>query len=108
VVLAGVENGDKKRKELINSSLVFMSPVLTPNGVYSARIKSAGNEIRPSLEPMDPALTRRNLRKLREEQSQIDRSKSRLTLLASFAQPSCVTLFPVTTFFHRGRYLIVT
>jgi hypothetical protein len=108
VVLAGVENGDKKRKEQITSSLVFMSPVLTPNGVYSARIKSAGNEIRPSLEPMDPALPRRNLRKLREEQSQIDRSKSRLTLLASFAEPSCVTLFPVTTFFHRGRYLIVT
>jgi len=29
---------------------------------------------------MDPALARRNLRKLRKEQSQIDRSKSRLTL----------------------------
>ncbi len=29
---------------------------------------------------MDPALARRNLRKLQEEQSQIDRSKSQLTL----------------------------
>ena len=50
------------------------------NGVYYARIKSASKEIRPGLETMDHALARRNLRKLREEQSQIDRSKSRLTL----------------------------
>jgi hypothetical protein len=28
------------------------------NGVYYARIKSAGKEIRPSLEPMDPTLAR--------------------------------------------------
>jgi len=50
------------------------------NGVYYARIKSSGKEIRRSLETTDPALARRNLRKLRNEQSQIDRSKSRLTL----------------------------
>jgi integrase len=50
------------------------------NGVYYARIKSGGKEIRRSLETTDPALARRNLRKLRNEQSQIDRSKSRLTL----------------------------
>jgi hypothetical protein len=47
---------------------------------------------------MDPALAWRNLRKLREEQRQIDRPKSRLTLLEPFAQPPCVTLFAVTTF----------
>jgi integrase len=50
------------------------------NGVYYARIKSGGKEIRRSLETTDPALARRNLHKLRTEQSQIDRSKSRLTL----------------------------
>src|SRR5947208_13609165 len=52
------------------------------NGVYYARIKSSGKEIRRSLETTDPALARRNLRKLRNEQSQIDRSKSRLALRA--------------------------
>jgi integrase len=50
------------------------------NGVYYARIKSSGKEIRRSLETTDPALARRNLRNLRNEQSQIDRSKNRLTL----------------------------
>jgi integrase len=50
------------------------------NGVYYARIKSGGKEIRRSLGTTDPALARRNLRKLRDEQTQIDRSKSRLTL----------------------------
>lgn len=50
------------------------------NGVYYARIKSGGKEIRRSLETIDPALARRNLAKLRNEQNQIDRSKSRLTL----------------------------
>jgi len=50
------------------------------NGVYYARIKSSGKEIRRSLETTDPALARRNLSKLRNEQSQIDRSKNRLTL----------------------------
>src|SRR5207253_5744315 len=50
------------------------------NGVYYARIKSAGKEIRRSLQTTDPALARRNLRKLREEQQQIDRSKGRMTL----------------------------
>jgi hypothetical protein len=43
------------------------------NGVYYARIKSSGKEIRRSLETTDPALARRNLRKLRNEQNQIDR-----------------------------------
>jgi len=50
------------------------------NGVYYARIKTGGKEIRRSLGTTDPALARRNLTKLRREQSQIDRSKSRLTL----------------------------
>jgi integrase len=50
------------------------------NGVYYARIKSAGKEIRQSLRTTDPALARRNLATLRNEQRQIDHSKSHLTL----------------------------
>jgi integrase len=50
------------------------------NGVYYARFESGGKEIRRSLETTDPALARRNLRNLRNEQSQIDRSKNWLTL----------------------------
>jgi integrase len=50
------------------------------NGVYYARIKSGGKEIRRSLATTDPALARRNLTQLRNEQGQIDRSKSKLTL----------------------------
>jgi integrase len=50
------------------------------NGVYYARIKSDGKEIRRSLETTDRQLASRNLKKLKEEQSQIDRSKSKMTL----------------------------
>jgi integrase len=50
------------------------------NGVYYARIKSDGKEIRRSLETTDRQLANRNLKKLKEEQSQIDRSKSKMTL----------------------------
>jgi len=50
------------------------------NGAYYARIKSHGKEIRRSLGTTDPALARRNLARLREEQRHIDPSKSRLTL----------------------------
>lgn len=50
------------------------------NGVYYARIKSSGKEIRRSLETTDPALARSNLSKLRNEQSQIGRSKNRVAL----------------------------
>lgn len=50
------------------------------NGVYYARIKSAGKEIRRSLETTIPALARHNLAKLRDRESQIDRSKSKMTL----------------------------
>ena len=51
-----------------------------PNGVYYARIKTEGKELRRSLETTDPALARRNLRKLRDEQREIDRSQGKLTL----------------------------
>src|SRR5207253_3507071 len=50
------------------------------NGVYYARIKCAGKEIRRSLETTDKALARRNLAKLRNDEEQIDRSKSWMTL----------------------------
>src|SRR5438105_955336 len=50
------------------------------NGTYYARIKVGGKEIRRSLETTDPALARRNLSKLRDEEAQIDRSKGKLTL----------------------------
>src|SRR3954452_4813614 len=56
------------------------------SGVYYVRIKSSGKEIRRSLETTDPALAQGNLRKLRNEQSQIDR----LRVASRFA--SCATL----------------
>jgi hypothetical protein len=49
------------------------------NGVYYARIKSAGKEIRRRVETTDSAIARRNLGNLRDDQRQIDRSKSRMT-----------------------------
>jgi integrase len=50
------------------------------NGVYYARIKSDGKEIRRSLRTADRHLAKRKLRELRNEQGQIDRSQGRLTL----------------------------
>jgi integrase len=50
------------------------------NGVYYARIKSSGKEIRRSLETTDRDTAKRELAKLREEQRQIDRSQGKLTL----------------------------
>jgi len=50
------------------------------NGVYYARIKTGGKEIRYSLRTSDRDLAKRNLKVLKEQQSQIDRSKSRITL----------------------------
>jgi integrase len=51
------------------------------NGVYYARIKTNGKEIRRSLGTTDRDLAKRNLAKLKDEQRQIDRSKSRITLV---------------------------
>jgi integrase len=50
------------------------------NGVYYARIKTDGKEIRRSLRTTDRDLARRNLAKLKDEQRQIDRSQGKLTL----------------------------
>jgi Site-specific recombinase XerD len=50
------------------------------NGVYYARVKVCGKEIRRSLETTDRALAKRRLSFLKDEQSLIDRSKSKLTL----------------------------
>jgi integrase len=50
------------------------------NGVYYARIKIEGKEIRRSLETTDRDLARRRLTALRDEQRQIDRSQGKLTL----------------------------
>ena len=50
------------------------------NGVYYARIKADGKEIRRSLGTTDRDLAKRNLKVLKEQQSQIDRSKSKMTL----------------------------
>jgi len=50
------------------------------NGVYYARIKVNGKEIRRSLGTTDRDLAKRNLKTLQEQQSQIDRSKSKITL----------------------------
>jgi integrase len=50
------------------------------NGVYYARIKTSGKEIRRSLETTDRQKANRELRKLKDEQRQIDRSQGKLTL----------------------------
>jgi hypothetical protein len=52
----------------------------TPTGVYYARIKVDGKEIRQSLRTTDRKLADRALRRLRDEQSGIDRSQGKLTL----------------------------
>src|SRR5438874_410950 len=51
-----------------------------PNGVYYARIKTSGKEIRQSLRTTDRTKAKRELGRLKDEQSQIDRSKGKLTL----------------------------
>ena len=50
------------------------------NGIYYARFKSGGKEIRCSLETTDRKLAERNLAKKKEDQSQVDRSQGKLTL----------------------------
>src|SRR5881392_4456128 len=50
------------------------------NGVYYARIKSGGKEIRRSLETTDRELAKRELARFKDEQRQIDRSQGKLTL----------------------------
>jgi integrase len=50
------------------------------NGVYYARIKSEGKEIRRSLRTTDRVLARRNLTALKDELRQVDRSQGRVTL----------------------------
>jgi len=51
-----------------------------PNGVYYGRFKVDRKEIRCSLETTDQKLAERTLAKKKEQQSQIDRSKSKMTL----------------------------
>lgn len=50
------------------------------NGVYYARVKTSGKEIRRSLATTDRDLAKRNLAKLKDDQRQIDRTKSKTTL----------------------------
>src|SRR5215475_6936458 len=50
------------------------------NGVYYARFKSGGKEIRCSLRTADRKLAERNLAERKKQQSQIDPAKSRMTL----------------------------
>jgi integrase len=50
------------------------------NGVYYARFKSGGKEIRCSLETTDRKLAERNLAKKKGDQSKINRSQGKLTL----------------------------
>ena len=57
-----------------------MSLPLFTNGVYYARFKSGGKEIRCSLETTDRKLAERNLAKKKDDQRQIDRSQGKLTL----------------------------
>ena len=50
------------------------------NGVYYARLKIDGKEIRRSLRTTDRDLAKRKLRQLRDEQELVDRSKGKTTL----------------------------
>src|SRR5207302_2657692 len=50
------------------------------NGVYYARIRVEGKEIKRSLQTIDRELARRKLADFRKEQRQIDRSAGKLTL----------------------------
>src|SRR6266705_3160454 len=50
------------------------------NGVYYARIKVRGKEIRRSLETTDRDLAKRRLAVLKQEQAGVDHSKGKLTL----------------------------
>src|SRR5260370_11704456 len=50
------------------------------NGVYYARIRTAGKEIKRSLETTDRAIAQRKLATFKDEQRQIDRSQGKLTL----------------------------
>jgi integrase len=50
------------------------------NGVYYARFKSGGKEIRCSLQTTDRKLAERNLAKKKDDQSKIDRSRGKFTL----------------------------
>src|SRR6266568_3841703 len=50
------------------------------NGVYYARIKVDGKEIRKSLRTTDRILANRLLTQFKQEQRQIDRSQGRITL----------------------------
>jgi integrase len=50
------------------------------NGVYYARIKHEGKEIRRSLRTTDRDLAKRKLRELKDEHGQIDHSQGKLTL----------------------------
>jgi integrase len=50
------------------------------NGVYYARVKTGGKEIRRSLRTTDRDLARRNLAELKKQQGQIDRSRGKMTL----------------------------
>src|SRR5437016_7608606 len=56
------------------------------NGVYYARIKTRGKEIRRSLETIDRDLAKRRLVALKRELAGIDQSKAKLTLAALCAQ----------------------
>src|SRR5213595_6526 len=63
------------------------------NGVYYARIKSGGKEIRRSLETTDRELAKRELARFKDEQRQIDRSQGKLTLAElcdRFLKPSSI------------------
>src|SRR4030095_7509418 len=50
------------------------------NGVYYARVKNEGKEIKRSLGTTDRDLAKRELARFKEEQRQIDRSQGRFTL----------------------------
>jgi len=50
------------------------------NGVYYGRIRVDGKEIKRSLETTDRAIANRELRRFKDEQRQVDRSKGKITL----------------------------
>ena len=62
------------------STKLSHSPFTYENGVYYARLKVNGKEIRRSLRTSDRDMAKRELARLREEQKHIDRSQGKLTL----------------------------
>ncbi|HEY2627115.1 MAG TPA: hypothetical protein VGI41_10250, partial [Candidatus Udaeobacter sp.] len=76
------------------------------NGVYYARIKASGKEIRCSLATTDRDLAKRRLAKLKDDQRQIDRSKSKVTLSELCDRYLCTVQHQKRKTVERKTYIV--